>query len=131
MRKKMLAVDGIINLVLGVSLMVFPSDLIRALGIPGGESAFYANILGGVLFGVGIALVIESFRPPLRAVGLGLAGAVSINLSGSIVLALWLASGRLSLSTLGTLVGWSLVIVVVGLSLIEIYGHFKMHSRTL
>ena len=131
MRKKMLAVDGIINLVLGVSLMAFPSGLIKALGIPGGESAFYANILGGVLFGVGIALVIESFRPPLRAVGLGLAGAVSINLSGSIVLALWLASGRLSLSTLGTLVGWSLVIVVVGLSLIEIYGHLKMHSRTL
>ena len=40
-------------------------------------------------------------------------------------------TGRLSLSTLGALVGWSLVIVVVGLSLIEIYGHFKMHSRTL
>ncbi len=100
MRKQLLAIDGIINLVLGVMLMVFPSGLIQALGIPGGESAFYANILGGVLFGVGVALVIESFRPPLSVVGLGLGGAVSINLGGGVVLGLWLASGRLSLSTL-------------------------------
>ena len=131
MRKELLAIDGIINLVLGVLLMAFPSGLIRALGIPGGESAFYANILGGVLFGVGVALLIESLRPPLRMVGLGLGGAVSINLGGGAVLGLWLASGRLSLSTLGTFVGWGLVIVLVGLSLMELYGHFRMRSRTI
>ncbi len=131
MRKELLAIDGIINLVLGVLLMAFPSGLIRALGIPGGESAFYANILGGVLFGVGVALLIESLRPPLRVVGLGLGGAVSINLGGGVVLGLWLASGRLSLSTLGTVVGWGLVIVLVGLSLMELYGHFRMRSRTI
>ncbi len=131
MRKELLPIDGIINLVLGVMLMVFPSGLIRALCIPGGESAFYANILGGVLFGVGVALVIESFRPPLSVVGLGLGGAVSINLGGGVVLGLWLASGRLSLSILGTFVGWSLVIVLAGLSLIELYGHFRMRSRTI
>ena len=125
MRKQLLAIDGIINLVLGVLLMAFPSDLIEALGIPGGESAFYANILGGVLFGVGVALLIESNRPPLKMVGLGLGGAVSINLGGGIVLGLWLASGRLPLSILGTFIGWSLVVVLVGLSLIELYGHFR------
>ena len=130
MRKELLAVDGIINLVLGILLMAFPSGLIRALGIPGGESAFYANILGGVLFGVGVALVIESYRPPLKVVGLGLGGAVSINLGGGIVLGLWLASGRLSLSALGLFTGWGLVIVLVGISCIELYGHFRMRSRT-
>ncbi len=131
MRKELLAIDGIINLVLGVMLMVFPSNLIQALGIPGGESAFYANILGGVLFGVGVALMIESFRPPLKVVGLGLGGAVSINLGGGIVLGWWIASGRLALSTLGSFVGWSLVIVLVGLSAIEFYGHLKIRSRTI
>ena len=131
MRKELLAIDGVINLVLGVMLMAFPLSLIKALGIPGGDSAFYANILGGVLFGVGVALLIESFRPPLKVVGLGLGGAVSINLAGGAVLGLWLASGRLPLSALGTVVGWSLVIVLVGLSSIELYGHFRMGSRTI
>ena len=131
MRKELLTIDGVINIVLGIVLMAFPSSLIRTLGIPGGESAFYANILGGVLFGVGVALVIESLRPPLRVVGLGLGGAVSINLCGGAVLGFWLASGRLSLSTLGTLLGWSLVIVLVALSLIELYGHFRTRSGTI
>ena len=130
MRKELLKIDGIINLALGVMLIAFPSGIIRALGIPGGDGAFYANILGGVLFGVGVALVIESFRPPLKVVGLGLGGAVSINLGGGIVLGLWLASGRLPLSTLGAIVGWSLVILLVGLSVIE-FWHFKMRSRTI
>ncbi len=131
MRKELLTIDGIINLVLGVLLIAFPSSVVRALGIPGGDSAFYANVLGGVLFGVGVALVIERFRPPLRAVGLGLGGAISINLCGGLVLAAWLASGRLELSTLGDVVGWSLVFVLVGLSLIELYGHFRTSSRTI
>ena len=117
-------------MVLGVFLVAFPSSIVRALGMPGSEGAFYANILGGVLFGVGVALVIERFRPPLRTVGLGLGGAISINLCGGLVLAVWLASGRLELSTLGAFVGWALVLVLVGLSLVELYGHFRTSSRT-
>lgn len=128
MRKELLTIDGIINLTLGVLLIAFPSSVVRALGLPGGNSAFYANILGGVLFGVGVALVIERFRPPFRVVGLGLGGAISINLCGGLVLAAWLASGRLELSMLGEVVGWSLVLVLFGLSSIEMYGHFRTSS---
>jgi hypothetical protein len=120
MRNSLLTIDGIVNLALGVLLVAFPTSIIRVLGIPGGESAFYANILGGVLFGVGVALMIERFRPPLRAVGLGIGGAISINLCGGAVLAGWLAFGRLELSTVGVIALWALVLLLAGLSVIEL-----------
>ena len=131
MRNELLTIDGIINLVLGVLLIAFPAGVVRAFGIPGGESAFYANILGGVLFGVGVALLIERFRPPLKAVGLGLGGAVSINLCGGLVLASWLVLGRLELSTFGVIALWTLVLLLVGLSMIELYGQFRTSSKTI
>lgn len=68
MRNELLTVDGVANLVLGVLLIAFPKGVVVALGIPGGESGFYANILGGVVFGIGVALLIERFRPPLKTV---------------------------------------------------------------
>ncbi len=128
MRNELLTIDGILNMILGVLLIAFPTGVVRTLGIPGGESAFYANILGGVLFGVGVALLIERFRPPLKAVGLGLGGAISINLCGGLVLAGWLVLGRLELSTFGVIALWALVLLLVGLSLIELYGQFTTSS---
>lgn len=131
MRNELLTIDGIINLSLGVLLMAFPAGVVRALGVPAGESAFYANILGGVLFGVGVALLIERFRPPLRAVGIGLGGAISINLCGGLVLAGWLVMGRLALSMFGLIALWALVVLLVGLSLIELYGQFRLSSKAI
>jgi hypothetical protein len=55
-RTTILSIDGAINLVLGLLLVVFPERLVDLLGIPSSDSAFYPNILGGVLFGIGIAL---------------------------------------------------------------------------
>jgi len=131
MRKELLTVDGIVNLVLGILLVAFPANVVLALGIPAGDSAFYANVLGGVLFGVGVALVIERFRPPLKTVGLGLGGAISINLCGGVVLAGWLILGRLELTTLGTIVLWGLVVLLVGLSVIELYGQLRRRPTTI
>ena len=130
MRNELLTIDGILNLVLGILLVVFPTNVVRSLGIPAGESAFYANILGGVLFGVGVALLVERFRPRLRAVGLGLGGAISINLCGGIVLAGWLLLGRLELTTFGVITLWGLVVLLVGLSVIELYGQLKNSTMT-
>jgi ABC-type Mn2+/Zn2+ transport system permease subunit len=83
----LLTVDATINLALGVLLAVFPARLVSALGIPGADVAFYPSILGAVLFGIGIALFIERSG---RSSGLGLAGAISINLSAGLALAAWL-----------------------------------------
>jgi uncharacterized membrane protein HdeD (DUF308 family) len=80
----------VVNLLLGALLVVFPHGLVELLGIPAAESKFYPSMLGAVLLGVGIALAIERFRRSKQLVGLGLAGAISINLCAGVALILWL-----------------------------------------
>ena len=112
----LLLIDAIINLGLGVLLLVFPRPLVTALGVPNVESAFYPSIMGAVLFGIGIALLLQRNR----AKGLALEGAVSINLCGGIVLGLWLLFGGLQLPLRGLILLWILVAILVGISTFEI-----------
>jgi hypothetical protein len=114
----LLLVDAVINFLLGILLILFPASFVAALGIPGSESAFYPNILGAVLFGIGIALLVERFR---GSGGLGLIGAVSINLSGGLVLAVWLLSGSLVLPLRGRVILWILVLILVVISSLELF----------
>ena len=100
-RSLLLTIDSLINLLLGVLLVMFPRDLICFLGIPEPGSAFFPSILGAVLFGIGIALWMERGADRARARGLGLGGAVVINLCGTLVLSAWLRFGGLSLSRQG------------------------------
>ena len=85
----------------------------------------YPTILGAVLFGIGIALTIECYRKLWRMVGLGLRGAVAINLSGGLVLILWLIFGDLNIPLRGHFFLWSLAIILVGISLIEVFTHLE------
>ena len=121
MRRELLTIDGVINVVLGVLLLVFPKSLVELLGAPGAANLFWPNVLGGVLLGIGVALLLERYRPPLRSVGLGLGGAIAINLCGGLVVAGWLASGALALPTRGHVLLWALVVLLVGLSSVELY----------
>jgi hypothetical protein len=114
-----LVVDAVINVVLGVLLIVFPRPLADALGLPTSQSAFYPSILGGVLLGIGIAMTIQITRSE-RADGLGLRGAVAINLCGGFVLAAWLTLGVLELPIRGRVFLWSLVAVLMGISFLEL-----------
>jgi hypothetical protein len=116
----LLVVDAGINLVLGILLVVFPQGLVSALGIPDAAQGFYPNILGAVLFGIGIALLIERTR---GSSGLGLAGAASINLCGGLVLTGWLLFGSLALPLRGSLLLWGLALVLVVLSSVELAQH--------
>jgi hypothetical protein len=56
-------------------------------------------------------------------VGLGLGGAVAINLCGGIVLFIWLISGALDLPLRGLVFLWALAIVLVGISTVELLTH--------
>ena len=60
--KILLLVDGTVNLILGLLLLIFPFGIIDLLGLPPTNTHFYASILGAVLFGIGIALFIEVCR---------------------------------------------------------------------
>ena len=121
-KKLLLLIDAIINLGLGALLVLFPEGVVLALGVPSAESAFYPSILGSVLFGVGLALLLERNS----GTGLGLHGAVAINLSGGLVLGLWLIFGGLQLPLRGEIFLWGLAIVLVGISVVEIMATQKV-----
>jgi len=122
-RSILLTIDGIINLVLGMLLMIFPAPLVAALGIPAAP-AFYPSILGGVLFGIGIALFLERGTQRTQGSGLGLIGAVAINLCGGLVLAAWLIFGELGLPLRGLIFLWLLAVLLVVISSVELLVRF-------
>lgn len=91
-RTTLLKADAAINLILGILLIAFPAGLVEALGMPPADPSFYPSILGEVLLGIGLALLIECHWKSGRFNGLGLGGAIAINLCGGFVLAVWLLS---------------------------------------
>jgi len=117
MTRTLLIIDGIVNLVLGALLTAYPEPVITALGLPVVALPFYASILGAVIFGIGIALIIQIKKPSL---GLGLGGAVAINLSGGLCLAAWLIFGNLTIPAIGYYIMWGLVIILISLSTFEL-----------
>jgi len=123
-QKLLLLIDAVINLILGSLLLFFPAATASFLGVPPITPRFYPSILGAVLFGIGLALLIERTNF-LGLTGLGLGGAVAINLSGGIVLAGWLLFGGLSLPIRGLVFFWGLVIVLVGISTAELFAKLK------
>jgi len=128
MRSSLLFADATVNLLLGVCLIWFPAPLVRILGVPDAHPPFYASLLGAVLFGIGVALLVERrARSPVTA-GLGLAGAVAINLSGGVVLGWWLIAGNLRLPLRGEVFLWLLVLLLVGLSSVELLVQ-RRHDR--
>lgn len=124
-RGTLLGVDAAVNLLLGALLVAFPAQLVSLLGMPLTDSSFYPTILGGVLVGIGLALLIEVGSHSDRAVGLGLIGALTINLCGGMVLAVWLVAGGLGVPARGLITLWLLVVVLVGLSGLELVGHLR------
>jgi hypothetical protein len=124
-RSKVLIVDSIINLGLGILLMAFPPAVVRMLGVPTTENSFYPTILGAVLCGIGIALLIDYFRRPGGIVGLGLGGAISINLCAGLVLAVWLVRGTLAIPFRGQVFLWTLVITLASISCVELIVYLK------
>lgn len=116
----LLLIDAGINLSLGLLLLIFPRSLIAMLEIPGAESAFYPSILGAVLIGIGVALFIERYQPRPGMVGLGIGGAIAINLCGGAALSMWLIFGGLTVSTLGFLVLAGLALILIGISAVEL-----------
>jgi hypothetical protein len=128
-KQLLLAADGIINLALGAILVFFPRSVVALLGVPDSASAFYPSILGGVLIGIGIALLVERRFQSTEAVGLGLAGAIAINLCGGVVLGYWLVFGGLVLPARGQVFLWTLVLVLVGISSVELAAILKRAGR--
>jgi hypothetical protein len=120
--KILLIIDGIVNLLLGMLLLLFPFGMAQLFGVPQPNINFYPTILGAVIFGIGISLLIEAYGKPYGIHGLGIAGAIAINFCGAGVLTLWLISDPFNLPLRGYIILWVIAIVVLALGFIELLG---------
>ena len=118
--KILLVIDGIINLILGLLLLLFPLGIANIFGVPESDINFYPSILGAVIFGIGIALIIEVYGAPKGIRGLGLGGAIAINLCGAGVLLAWLLLKRFDIPLRGQIILWSIALIVILVGLIEL-----------
>ena len=119
-RKSMLLLlDGTVNLLLGVFLLFSPVDLADALGVPLHRNSFYPTLLGGVLLGIGLALFIQRYGEPRGITGLGIAGAIAINLCGGGAFLFWLILGDLRIPTRGQAALWTVAVVVLLIGIVE------------
>ncbi|HKJ67287.1 MAG TPA: hypothetical protein VKA68_04970 [bacterium] len=116
----LLALDGVVNVILGIALLLFPAGLLDLLGAPETSTYFYPGILGAVIFGIGVALFMELLSESKAIRGLGLGGAIVINLCGGGALLGWLLFGSLALPLRGYIILWSVAIIVLGLGGVEL-----------
>ena len=128
-RSRLLGIDAVINFFLGVLLLLiipFPEQIPRILGVPQVSHAFYPSIFGAVLIGIGIALLMERSRTNSQQfVGLGLGGAITINLCGGIMLLGWLIFSGLALPLRGIFFLWSIALGLIIISCIELIIHHR------
>lgn len=131
-KNHLLAIDASINLLLGLIFILVPKQMVILLGADLSGDISTVNLLkatlaifGGVLAGIGFALLLEFLNRPKGLTGLGLGGAVMINLSGGFILAGWLIFGNLIIPQPMLAILWILFLVLVILSAIELIIHFK------
>ena len=118
--KILLIVDCIVNVLLGILLLSFPMGVVDILGLPKTTTNFYPSILGAVIFGIGLALFFELIGYKKHFRGLGLGGAILINLVGSVVLICWLVFGSLSIPLKGQIILWAVALPVFLIGIVEL-----------
>lgn len=108
------------NILLGILLLLFPIGIIDLLGLPETNTNFYPSILGAVILGIGLALSLELAGHAKHIRGLGLGGAVLINLIGSLVLIFWLVFGSLEIPLKGRIILWAVGLIVFSIGIAEL-----------
>jgi len=119
--KILLITDGLVNLILGALLLLFPIGIIDWLGLPKTNTNFYPSLLGAVIFGIGLALFFEVVGYRRRFRGLGLGGAILINIVGSLVLIFWLIFGSLNIPIKGQIILWVVALIVFFIGMAELF----------
>jgi len=124
----LLAIDGMINLAIGVLLLLFPVGIGDWLGMPLPATYFYTGILGAVLFGIGAALLIERYGGAGGIRGLGIGGAIAINFCGAGFLVAWLLTTSVTIPFRGTVILWAIAVIVLGVGVVEVTTGSWKHS---
>ena len=114
---------------LRVLLLLFPAGLGTLLGLPQTNTTFYPTILGEVIFGIGMALLVEVYGGHNNVHGLGLAGAIAINFIGGGILMLWLLFGQFDIPTRGRVILWSVAVIVLLIGIIEVFSKSWQYEK--
>lgn len=130
LQRRLLVIDAWINFILGAVLLAIPAGFIQWLGLPPTETYFYASILGAVLLGIGLALYIEVQGVVHGLSGLGLAGAIVINLVASTILIIWLILKPFQLPFRGYMLLWGVAIVILGIAIAELVTGLLQKEKT-
>ena len=118
MRDQLLWVEAIVRGALALALIAVPKQVIAVLGLPRTEDTFWPRLVGAIFTGMAIAAYFEGHFKP--ASGLGLGGAIAINLATAFALATALVVGGLALPRRGRLLMWISTAALVVLSLFEL-----------
>jgi hypothetical protein len=121
----LLLADALINLILGVLLVVYPRPLVLMLGFRDIPSTLFSSVLGGVLIGIAIALGIAS-RGGRQ--GLGLDGAIAINICGAGVVVLRLVTAPQEFTTAGRTTLWLIAVLVLGIGSAELIHRLRRRN---
>ncbi len=119
--KILLLIDSIVNVAIGLLLLCYPLGIGKILGLPKSEEDFYVLILGAVILGIGIALFIDLKYYDKGMRGLGLEGAIAINIIASVVLIIILIFGTLNISDVGLIILWFIGILVFSIGIVEYF----------
>lgn len=123
--RSLLLIDAVANLILGALLLGYPLGIDELLGLPEAGSGFYPTILGGVILGIGIALLLARAGRP----GLGIDGAIAINLVGAGVLLAWLFARPPDIPIRGLITLWFVAVVVAGIGVAELAHQRESSNR--
>ena len=75
--------------------------------------------------GLGLALLLERWKPGGWATGLGLTGAIAINLCGAGVVVGWLLFAPQMIPPRGRITLWIIALLVIGIGLIELQHRLR------
>ncbi len=120
--RALLFADAVINLALGGLLILYPQLLISMFGFPMMITRFFASVLGGVLIGIGVALFV-TYRG--GTAGLGLDGAIAINICGAGTVVVWLLAAPGEFSFAGRITLWVVAVLVLGIGCIELFHRLR------
>ena len=115
-RHRLLIADAAVNLALGALLLLAPLGTLSLVGVPTPSNFLFTASLGGVLVGIGLALLASA-----RGLsGLGLVGAIAINACGALALVGWLVTTDVELASRGAAVLWGIAALVLVVALLEL-----------
>lgn len=116
--QQLLWIETLLKFSAGLALVLAPGSVIKLLGLPPVPASFWPRLLGSVLIGIAGALFLEGSQP--GSSGLGLGGAIIINLSAVAMLGTLLVLEAGPPTARGRAIAWALVVLLVWLSVLEI-----------